>query len=415
MTMQTLPGMISDTNEVISMTAMMVPDNTSIQPELYQLTMQIVASHDPNRMQLAQNRINYRFMGKKKELTYKVQFQNIGKGPARNISIGIALPRQLNAATLKINEISPKLIFCDSATYSQQSCIDTFRTADSIYLVFKNIYLPGLDQNLVKNEDSTRGFIKYTIRFKKRPKKIPFSSRAVIKFDNNKPVYTNSATAKFIKGISPGIVAGYNFSLANGNYSSKGPLQIGYVLAPFAPSRPYFQAEIYAGILQQETYTAYGKLSDSNRIKINQQINAVIKPPVELDSGRTETISTTKRNIVQLVPLHFRYNINNWFSVGVGVMGQVAISQKITTIEKDYVSGRAFNFNTIVKYDTVVTKSVDLKSAGSTKTFAEANIAPFIDLQVGRVRTGPVIGLRYYRRFSGNIPNQFFVYAGIKL
>jgi hypothetical protein len=43
------------------------------------------------------------------------------------------------------------------------------------------------------------------------------------------------------------------------------------------------------------------------------------------------------------------------------------------------------------------------------------NAAPFADLQIGRVRTGPVIGLRYLRLLKGDVSNRFFLYAGIKL
>src|SRR5258707_14359806 len=133
---------------------------------------------------------------------------------------------------------------CDSAR-NGQSCIDTIRRGDSLYFVFNNIYLPGLQKEGVADKDSTRGFVEFGIRFSKKPKKIPFSTRAAIVFDKNEPVFTNKATARFIKGISPGIMVGYSALPSNGGYSAKGPLQFGYVLAPYAPSRPYFHAEVF--------------------------------------------------------------------------------------------------------------------------------------------------------------------------
>src|SRR5258707_11518198 len=108
---------------------------------------------------------------------------------------------------------------CDSAR-NGQSCIDTIRRGDSLYFVFNNIYLPGLQQEGVADKDSTRGFVEFGIRFNKKPKKIPFSTRAAIVFDRNEPVITNRSTAKFIKGISPGLMAGYVYSPSNGNYST---------------------------------------------------------------------------------------------------------------------------------------------------------------------------------------------------
>ncbi|HEX8277883.1 MAG TPA: hypothetical protein VF540_04280, partial [Segetibacter sp.] len=401
LTLRALPEMIKDTNDIIKMTAILIPDNPSLQVEKYDLEIPVVVSHDPNEMVLNKGRINYRFMGKKKELTYKIQFQNFGNGPARNISIGIALPKQLNATSLQIKTTAPNLVLCDSVIYGQQSCLDTIRTADSIHIIYRNIYLPGTNQNLVRDEDSTKGFVEYGVRFKKKPKKIPFSSRAVIVFDNNKPIYTNKVTAKFIKGISPGIIAGYNLSLATGNYSAKGPLQIGYVLAPFAPSRPYFQAELHASIFEQEDSTG--------TIPYLQQVPFQVPQGVNIDTKNSykETVLRRNRNWVQAVPIHFRYNINNWIGLGLGVMGQIAITEKSTLSEKYYVRGRIYN-QMDYKLDTVLTQS-------STKMWTSVNAAPFFDLQVGRVRTGPTLGLRYLRTLRGNIPNRFLIYAGFKL
>ena len=250
MEMNTLPGMIQDTNATVGITAMLVPDNPGLAPEIYQMDMPIVSSHDPNSFLLKTRRINYRFMSKTKELTYRVQFQNTGKGPARRISIGIAIPPQLNTASITLKGMSPVCHWCDSA-YNQQSCIDTIRRNDSTYFVFRNIYLPGLLQYGVNDKDSTTGFVEYSIRFKKKPKKIPFNTQAAIVFDRNEPVLTNKATARFIKGLSPGIMVGYSALPSSGGYSATGPLQFGYVLAPYAPSRPYFQAEVFVGLLQQ--------------------------------------------------------------------------------------------------------------------------------------------------------------------
>jgi len=396
MDLHTLPGMLQDTNATVGITAMLVPDNPALSPETFQLDMQVVASHDPNRFLLKNRRINYRFMGKKKELTYHVQFQNTGKGPAKKISIGIAIPRQLNTASVGLKNMSPVCHWCDSVTHEGQSCIDTIRRNDSIYFVFKNIYLPGMQQEGVTDKDSTTGFVEYTIRFKKKPKKIPFSTQAAIIFDRNEPIYTNKATARFIKGLSPGIMVGYSALPTRGGYSAKGPLQFGYVLAPYAPSRPYFQAEIFVGLLQQDV--SAGPI-------VRQQADTAINGEKLLIIGRSEK-STTKRNSLEITPLHYRYNIGNWIGVGLGAMAQVNISQQ-TTVEKTvYFISQQLPLN--VKTTVSSTQS-------KTQTIGDWNAAPFADLQIGRVRTGPVLGLRYIRLLRGEITDRFFVYAGFKL
>ncbi|MHA4812671.1 DUF7849 domain-containing protein [Flavitalea flava] len=393
--MNTLPGLLQDTNATVGITAILVPDNPSLPPELYQLDMQVVASHDPNRMQLKSRRINYRFMGKKKELTYHIQFQNTGRGPAKKISIGVAIPKQLNSQSIELKSISPACTRCDSV-YNRQSCIDTIRSNDSIYFVFRNIYLPGLNQEGVSDQDSTKGFIEYSIRFKKKPKKIPFSSRASIVFDKNEPVLTNKATAKFIKGISPGIMVGYSALPTNGGYSARGPLQFGYVLAPYAPSRPFFQVEAFVGLLQQDQFT-------SNIVK--DQRDTLIGGQVFIITGRSSK-TTIQRNSFELTPLHYRYNIGNWIGVGIGAMAQINISEQTTTENKAYFITQQLPLNVLTAVSKV--KS-DIRWLGNW------NAAPFADLQVGRVKSGPVLGVRYMRLLNGDIKDRFFLYAGFKL
>lgn len=396
MDLNTLPTMIQDTNATVVLTAMMVPDNPAFPPELHRLEVAVVASHDPNYMQIKPRRINYRFMGKKKELTYTVHFQNTGKGPAKKISIGISIPRQLNSSSVQLKSMDPVCRWCDSA-YNQQSCIDTIRTADSLYFVFKNIYLPGMQQEGVNDKDSTKGFVEYSIRFNKKPKKIPFNTRAAIVFDKNEPVITNRSTAKFIKGISPGIMAGYVYSPSNGNYSTNGSLQIGYVLAPYAPSRPYFQIEAFAGLLQQDN-TATGI--------IRTQRDTAIGPFKFLVVGR-ETRTTLKKNSFEVTPLHYRYNIGNWIGIGLGAQVMVNISEQLTTENKVYLAN--------AQLPNIIDSIVVTVQKSKTQWLHTWNAAPFADLQVGRVKTGPVIGLRYLRLLKGDVSNRFFLYAGIKL
>ncbi|NSL90070.1 PKD domain-containing protein [Chitinophaga sp. Mgbs1] len=394
--MHTLPEMIQDTNATVTITAMLVPDNPQLPPETWQLEMAVVASHDPNRLQLKKHRINYRLMGRKKELTYKVQFQNTGKGPARRVAIGIAVPRQLNTASITLKEISPACVHCDSA-YQQQSCIDTIQTKDSVYFVFRNIYLPGLQQEGVTDEDSTRGFVRYSVLFKKKPKKIPFSSSAAIIFDRNEPVYTNRAVARFIKGISPAIIAGYNFSPNRNDYTLRGPVQFGVALAPFSPDRPFFQAEAYAGILEKET---------SGITTSRDKRDTVIGRQPYLIAGRGSQTTIT-RNSLQLVPLHFRYNINRWMAAGVGVLAQVNITTQTTVTHTAYLSNP--------QQPATIVQTVSSAQEAPAQWFGSLQAAPFADLQAGRVKTGPAIGIRYLRQLSGETPNRFFVYATYKL
>lgn len=393
--MSTLPGMLQDTNATVGFSAMLVPDDPSVAPQVYQMDMLVVASHDPNRFLFRSRRINYRFMSKKKELSYRVQFQNTGNGPTRRVSIGIGIPPQLDPASFTIKAISPACPFCPLG-HQGSSCIDTIYRPDSVFIVFNNIYLPGLQQEGVANKDSTEGFIDYNIRLRKKPKKIPFSTQATIVFDKHLPVVTNRATARFIKGISPGFMAGYSLLPGNGGYSATGPLQFGYVLAPYAPSRPYFQIEAFVGLLQQDAFTSV--------IVKDQKDTLIAGLPVVVTGRQTKT--TVQRNSFELAPLHYRYNLNNWVGVGAGAMVQVNISEQTTTENRAYLNTPIPLLNS----STAVTTQ-----RSSVTWLGNWNAAPFVDLQLGRVKQGPVLGIRYIRLLKGDLTDRFFLYAGFKL
>jgi len=395
MDMNTLPEMLQDTNATVGLSAMLVPDDPSQPPQLYALDMQVVSSHDPNRMMLRSRRINYRFFKQKKELLYRVEFQNTGTGPARHISVGLAIPHQLDPESIRLNAMKPVCKWCDS-TYARASCIDTIRRGDSIYFVFNNIYLPGIQQDGVGDKDSTTGFVEYAIRFKRKPKKIPFSTQAAIAFDRQAPLVTNKATARFIKGLSPGIMVGYSVLPGNGGYTASGPLQFGYVLAPYSPFRPYFQVEAFVGLLQQDAFT-------STIVKDNS--DTLIGGLPFIITGR-QTKTTVNRNSFELTPLHFRYNLGKYFGVGAGAMAQINISEQTTTENRAY-------FVTQLLSQNVQTAVATTKSA--VTYLGSVNAAPFIDLQFGAVRHGPVAGVRYMRLLSGQVLNRFWLYAGFKL
>ena len=87
-------------------------------------------------------------------------------------------------------------------------------------------------------------------------------------------------------------------------------------------------------------------------------------------------------------------------------MAQINISEQTTVENKVYftIQQLPLNIQTAVSTQT-----------SATRYLGSWNAAPFADLQVGRVRTGPVLGLRYMRLLKGDITNRFFIYAGFKL
>lgn len=376
---KTTPEMLKDTNAVVRITAVFIPDNPLVEKEFFNMELQIVASHDPNKMVLRKSRMNYRFTGKNRELTYKVRFQNTGKGPAKKIDVGVLISEVFDQQTIKITKTKPEVVNCDSA-YVNQSCIKTIKGTDSVHFVFNNIYLPGTQQKGVNDADSTQGFVEYKIKFKEKPKKLPIKSGAAIVFDKNEPIYTNRAVGRFKMGLSPGIILGYGFPFQtdNENYLNSKNVVIGASLAPYAPHRYYWQAELYLSTFKENAYlvnsSGPGKDTIINRI-----------PYRILNKDYTKY---TKVTTINAVPAQIRYNINKYVGAGAGALVSLDIYNKNTDV-LDYKLATQNANGTSTESELKVIAN-ELK-----KNFADAKVSFFADVQLGLVRVGPSIGFRY--------------------
>lgn len=373
---KTTPEMLKDTNAVVRIAGAYIPDNPLVETEFFTMELQIVASHDPNKMVLKKSRMNYRLTGKNRELTYKIRFQNTGKGPAKKVDVGVNISEVFDQETIKITTTQPAVINCDSA-YVNQSCIKMIKGTDSVHFVFNNIYLPGMQQKGVNDADSTMGFVEYKIKFKEKPKKLPIKSGAAIVFDRNEPIYTNSAVGRFKMGLSPGLILGYGFPFEtdNSNYLNHKNVVIGASLAPYAPHRSYWQVELYLNSFRENTYLVNSTggadtLINGRGYKIDRK-----------DYYRTDKIVT-----INAVPLQWRYNINKFMGAGIGSLVSLDLYQK-NKHELDYTFGANAAGTSIPNLKVLANET--------KKNFADARVAFFTDLQFGLVRVGPSLGLRY--------------------
>jgi hypothetical protein len=372
LSVNTLPEMIKDTNAVVTITGLFVPDDPSLEVEKFDLELPVVASHDPNRISLKNHRLNYRFTGRNRDNLYKIQFQNTGKGPAKKVAITVTLPGMLNASSVEIVDMKPRCLPCDSA-YPGKSCIDTVRTKDSMQFIFRNIYLPGLQQEGVNDPDSTMGYVRYRIRFDKKMQKVPFTTRAAIVFDKNEPIYTNRSVGRFKKGISPGLLVGYSFPLGSAPSAPRSSV-LGLALSEYAAYKRYLQWEVF---LQPQQ--AYERLVE-RRFGGDTVINRI---PYKVEyRDRFEKVKIVS---LEAVPLQLRYNLTSFASAGAGGIIAAEINRSTTPIVR-------------MRLQQPNQTGLDqLEGTGRTRSqsFAHWRAGLFADLQLGRVRTGPVAGVRY--------------------
>tara|TARA_R110002124_G_scaffold87407_1_gene225053 strand:- start:78931 stop:80895 length:1965 start_codon:yes stop_codon:yes gene_type:complete len=376
-TLKTTPEMLKDTSAIISVRSIYVPDNNSPGHKVKDLEMEVVTSHDPNKMSSNATLMNYRFV-RFKTFKFKIKFQNNGEGPARTIRLETDIPDMFDKNTIKITDQYPECPICPKYKEVSYSCLDTTYTKSQAIFTYKNIYLPGSEQKNVKEYDSTKGFVKYEIKLKKDFHKKKTKSRTAIIFDKNEPIITNYATTRFIPGLSIGAKAGYSFNTDQENAKE---YFAGITLSPYKSYRGYLQAELFVSAGSFEEFDQFTE-ETSNGPFINR-------------FDFTET-SEVKNFTGYLVPVSYRYNLNNFAALGAGIQMKLNISQKTTTESSGEYSLVIPSENTVIRDETqdVFTRTTTDCDCVNFKT------GLFAGFNVGAARIGPSVGARYVYYFD---------------
>ena len=375
LTFKTTPEMIKDTSATVTMRSIFVPNRSFKNHKVKNLEMEIVTSHDPNKMGSNGSFMNYRLV-RFKRVNFKTRFQNNGEGPARMIRLETDIPEMFDKKTLQIEDMYPKCPICPKGETITTSCLDTIIKQKQIFFTFKNIYLPGSTQKNVKEIDSTKGFVKYSLKFNKDFHKIKTRSRTAIIFDKNEPIITNYATTRFSPGISIGAKAGYNLYP---NLENSKSYFVGATISPFKSYRFYWQAEFVNSL------NSY----DNAKSVVEQLVQTTGK----LQLQRT-TNSTQNKNMNCEIPLLIRYNINNYVGIGTGLQANINASEKATqSTTIDVYSGQ-----------NASTPLLNSKTQSTTinNSFTNIKTGFLLDLTIGAARIGPSLGARYVLNFTEN-------------
>lgn len=375
LTFKTTPEMIKDTSATVTMRSVFVPNRSYKNHKVKNLEMEIVTSHDPNKMGSNGSFMNYRLV-RFKRVNFKTRFQNNGEGPARMIRLETDIPDMFDKKTFQIEDMYPKCPICPKGEEPTMSCLDTIIKQNQIFFTFKNIYLPGSEQKNVKEKDSTKGFVKYSMKFNKDFHKVNTKSRTAIIFDKNEPIMTNYATTRFSPGISIGAKAGYNLYPSLQKSTS---YFVGATVSPFKSYRYYWQAEFVNSL------NSYNSAITSEDAFI-QNANGVR----QLQRTRT---TTNNKNINWEIPLLMRYNINNYIGIGAGLQANIDVSAKQDQQQ------------TIATYEGATDKLI-INTAEKTNmlsnSFTNINTGVLFDLTLGAARIGPSLGARYVMNFKDN-------------
>jgi len=376
-TLETTPEMIKDTSAIITMRSIFVPDENYDNHSVKDTEMEIVTSHDPNKMSSNGTFINYRLV-RFKRTKFKVRFQNDGEGPANTIRLEVDTPEIFDRESLEVTDMYPECPICPKEQEVNYSCLDTILKKDKIIFTFKKIYLPGTAQKNVTEKDSTKGFVKYSMKFGKDFHKTKTRNRTAIYFDKNPPIYTNYSTTRFMPGISIGAKAGTIFT--PGKENSK-EYFAGITLSPFKSYRGYLQAELFLSAASFETLRNF-ETSEINDIGIESITRFS-------EEAKEQSVTT------YLVPISYRYNLNNFLAVGAGLQLKVDLS---STCESETTG----TFSQIIPGQGEVPDETQntFQRAECDKGFGNFQSGLFVGANVGGVRIGPSAGVRYVFNFN---------------
>lgn len=372
-TLETTPEMLKDTSAIVTLRTVYVPDKNYSAHTVKDTELEIVTSHDPNKMSSNGTILNYRLV-RFKRVQFKVKFQNNGEGPANTIRLEVDTPEMFDKGTLEITDMYPKCPICPEGREVNYACLDTIKKKDKLIFTFKKIYLPGTAQKNVVDRDSTKGFVKYSMKFGNDFHKEKTTSRTAIYFDKNEPIITNYSTTRFLPGLSIGAKAGCIFTPSRDNSQE---YFAGVTVSPFKSYRGYLQAEFSLSAGSFDELKQFEKIGNENAVGIESLMRLAEK--------RKENNITA-----YLVPVSYRYNLNNFIAVGGGVQLQLDLQNKVKTTTK----GEAFL--DIPGEGTIRDEVNDTyQKTECTHSFTNFNAGVFADVNFGGVRIGPSLGLRY--------------------
>ncbi|WP_375578381.1 PKD domain-containing protein [Marivirga tractuosa] len=388
--LRTTPEMLKDTSAIISIRSVYVPNSNSANHSVKEMEMEIVTSHDPNKMTTNANLMDFRNRNQK-NFKYKIQFQNNGEGPANTVRLETDVPEIFDHKEIELLDFYPKCEICPEEDVAY-SCLDTTFLENKIVFTFKNIYLPGSNQKGVNSYDSTKGFVSYKIPLKGKIKKQKTQSQTAIYFDKNEPIITNYATTRFRPGISVGIKAGV---MRIGSLENYNEWFFGATLSSYQAYKGYWQSEVMIG---------------SN----NFTSNRTYTERIQRDEFFTEVYDYEQQSEFQnlsfyLVPTSYRYNLTDFLAVGAGLQVKWDIRSK----EERETIGEYTEVVEIEDFERRDPEQDTFEQETISNTFTNFNSAAFLDVNVGKVRIGPSVGIRYHLYFAAPT-HQWQFYASWK-
>lgn len=395
----TLESQIHALDDTLTLLAVYTTDT---KVDTFPLKLAVIRAHDPNKATVSNRRVSFRGF-KKKKLKYTIDFQNEGTGPAQIVRISASIPKWLDSESVKVKKRKPETPWLGDKNEDISGRFSVTSIPDSLIFLFDGIDLQGMRQDGMTKEDSTKGFVQFEIKPKRRIRKKTLGVQAAIKFNREDDIITNIATTRFKPGLSIGVKGG----ISNFNSSADGLEYTfgGLTFSPFKSERFYYQGEVMGTIGSSQIQTISREVGEEELDIFDTNDNGVIERtelsvlgdaialPADGDVFDIFKVNQNCRNfILDIVPLQLRKDLLPFLGIGAGVQTSLQLKRtEAVEFTRDNPNGQVLN----VIYLPAET---------------QLNVRPslFADLNIGLIKQGPSVGLRYHYTVSRERPQNYW-------
>ena len=395
----------SNKNINVKLKALLVTTGVTFEPRRYasEVQIRVTNSYDPNKLIVFDKTTEFDPEAPT-PIDYLVKFENVGRGDAQRIQIGISVKDGLDPKSLQILGGEPCF-----------TCIDTLVQADSIFFIMEGVRLAGKASTGLFNKGQRRGQIRFRLS-PKGDKRDVIKSEASIVFDLNDPIETGKVRTRLRRngiGFKAGLGLRPSFSVENGReFGDKS----GGLFSFWHAGMIFSSSPVRTGIAWEfeMTYNAFNDtfLDDIEEESIQLRTTSELQDLCQ-QNGRLRISNPSFIDLVGQV----RYHRNGAMGIGIGFGPSLLFNSKIDADpifqpgqSGTVVSRRALNYGLITVPDVNDAFEVEIdRSNGQRATCSydhselpHSNIGGLfvLDGRVGRVNKGLSLGLRFTQRLQ---------------
>jgi hypothetical protein len=325
--------------------------------------MHLEKSHDPNDITVKPRYMNFRKL-QDTALTYRIRFENKGKGAENKVILAVNRPKQADPQKFEFLEASPACPPCGDVI-GREPCLKQIIGEKELRFEFHNIYLASSRQKDV-DEKQAEGFVSYKLYPRRGLRKTTWTSEGGIDFSGD-ITPTGAATVKFKPGLSIGPKIALNMDKSTGESN----IAVGVVASQYKPTGVYLQFELMTDVTKMTRPEIITNQLSRTRLD-NQNCDDCYRDSVQVVKARV------KQSGLSFVPLQFRWDISKVLTIGLGASADVFF--------RDVAGTQAIEIRKVVDGDCILSSYLLQHSLGGNsyaRRETQFRYNAFGDLSVG--------------------------------